>query len=154
MKKTMFIIWKKKLFVYNKKFFKNPNFWEEIGWANVYFLNPPSSLVEKHRHFLNSPPPCVYIEKVCPPRISPAHFAWRNPSQRVWATNLGKDPEGIINEDLGYVSQIFLPKTIGNDPMPCGFIYVIAPLMINIIPATERELPFFIPTSWAFHTHL
>ena len=68
--------------------------------------------------------------------------------------SLGNNPEGIINEDLGYVSQIFLPKTIGNDPMPCGFIYVIAPLMINIIPTTEWELPFFIPTSWAFHTHL
>ena len=25
------------------------------------------------------------------------------------------------------VSQIFLPKTMGNNTMPCGFVYVIAP---------------------------
>ena len=40
----------------------------------------------------------------------------------------GNEPKGIGNDDLGYVSQIFLPKTMGNDTMPCGFVYVIAPL--------------------------
>ena len=39
----------------------------------------------------------------------------------------GNEPEEIVNKDLGYVSQIFLPKTMGNNPMPCGFFYVIAP---------------------------
>ena len=41
----------------------------------------------------------------------------------------GKKPKEIVNEDLGYVSQIFLPKTMGNDPKPCGFVYVIAAKM-------------------------
>ena len=40
----------------------------------------------------------------------------------------GNKPKGIGNDDLGYVSQIFLPKTMDNDTMPCGFIYVIAPI--------------------------
>ena len=39
----------------------------------------------------------------------------------------GNEPKGIGNDDLGYVSQIFLPKTMGNDTMPCGFVNVIAP---------------------------
>ena len=46
-----------------------------------------------------------------------------------WATKLkisGNEPKGIGNNDLGYVFQIFLPKTMGNDTMPCGFVYVIA----------------------------
>ena len=38
----------------------------------------------------------------------------------------GNEPEEIVNKDLGYVSQIFLPDN-GNDPMPCSFVYVIAP---------------------------
>ena len=49
---------------------------------------------------------------------------------KVWATKpktLGNKPKGVSNNDLGYVSQIFLPKKMGNDTMPCGFIYVIAP---------------------------
>ena len=49
---------------------------------------------------------------------------------KVWATKpktSGNEPKGISNKDLGYVSQIFLPKTMGNDTMPCGFVYVIAP---------------------------
>ena len=40
------------------------------------------------------------------------------------------EPEEIVNEDLGYVSQIFLPKTMGNDLKPCGFVYVIAPMIL------------------------
>ena len=54
---------------------------------------------------------------------------------KVWATKpktLGNEPKGICNDDLSCISQIFLPKTMGNDTMPCGFIYVIAPLMFNI----------------------
>ena len=50
---------------------------------------------------------------------------------KVWATKsktLGNEPKGVGNNDLGYVSQIFLPKTMGNDTVPCGFVYVIAPL--------------------------
>ena len=51
---------------------------------------------------------------------------------KVWATKpktSGNEPKGMGNNDndLGYVSQIFLPKTMGNDTMPCGFIYLIAP---------------------------
>ena len=41
---------------------------------------------------------------------------------------LGNEPEGIVNKDLSYVSQIILPKTMGNNTVPCGFVYVIAPL--------------------------
>ena len=51
---------------------------------------------------------------------------------KVWATKpktLGKEPKGIGNDDLRFVSQIFLPKTMGNDTMPCGFVYLIAPFM-------------------------
>ena len=33
-------------------------------------------------------------------RISLAYFAWRNSSQRVWATKPRNDPKGIVNEDL------------------------------------------------------
>ena len=40
---------------------------------------------------------------------------------------LGNKPTEIVTKDLGYVSQIFLPKTMGNDPKPCGLVYVIAP---------------------------
>ena len=36
-----------------------------------------------------------------------------------------QDPEGIVKRDLSYISQIFLPKLMGNDPKPCGFIYMI-----------------------------
>ena len=49
----------------------------------------------------------------------------------VWATKpktSGNEPKGISNDDLGYVTQIFLPKTNGNDTMPCIFFYGIAPL--------------------------
>ena len=42
---------------------------------------------------------------------------------------LGKEPKGIVNKDLGYISQIFLSKTLGNNTVPCGFVYVIAPLV-------------------------
>ena len=48
---------------------------------------------------------------------------------KVWATKpktSGNEPKGIGNNDLGYVSQIFLSKTMGNDTMPCGFVYMIA----------------------------
>ena len=42
--------------------------------------------------------------------------------------------QGIVNEDLSYVSQIFLPKMMGNDPMPCSFVDMIAPLVCrNVI---------------------
>ena len=50
---------------------------------------------------------------------------------KVWATKpktSGNEPEGIVNKDLGYVSQIFLPKMMGNDTVPCGFVYVIVPI--------------------------
>ena len=40
---------------------------------------------------------------------------------------LSNEPKGIGNNDLGSVSQIFVPKTMGNNTMPCGFIYLIAP---------------------------
>ena len=53
---------------------------------------------------------------------------------KVWATKpktLGNEPKGIGNDDLGYVSQIFLQKTMGNDTMPCGFVYVIVPQIIT-----------------------
>ena len=42
---------------------------------------------------------------------------------KVWATKpktSGNEPKGIGNDDLCYVSQIFLPKMMGNDPMLCG----------------------------------
>ena len=51
---------------------------------------------------------------------------------KVWATKpktSGNETEAIGNDDLGYVSQIFLPKTTGNDTVPCGFVYMIAPFM-------------------------
>ena len=54
---------------------------------------------------------------------------------KVWATKpktLGNEPKGIGNDDLCYVSQIFLPKMMGNDTMPCGFVYVIAPYVSEI----------------------
>ena len=38
---------------------------------------------------------------------------------KVWATKpktSGNEPKGIVNEDFRYVSQIFLHKTMGNDP--------------------------------------
>ena len=44
---------------------------------------------------------------------------------------LGNDPEGIV-KNLGYVSQIFLPKTMGNDTVPYSFVYVIAPYVIDV----------------------
>ena len=50
---------------------------------------------------------------------------------KVWATKMktsGNEPKGIGNDDLHYVSQIFLPKTMDNNTMPCGFVYVIAPI--------------------------
>ena len=43
----------------------------------------------------------------------------------------GNEPKKIGNDDLGYVSQIFLPKTMGNHTMPCGFVYVIAPQIVR-----------------------
>ena len=43
----------------------------------------------------------------------------------------GNEPEGIVNKDLGYVSQIFLPKTMANYIVPSGFVYVIAPFERN-----------------------
>ena len=49
---------------------------------------------------------------------------------RFWATKpktSGNEPKGIGNDDLCYISQIFLPKTMVNDTMPCSYIYVIAP---------------------------
>ena len=53
---------------------------------------------------------------------------------KVWETKLktlGNKPKGIGNDDLGYVPQIFLTKTMGNDTMSCSFDYVIAPLVEN-----------------------
>ena len=50
---------------------------------------------------------------------------------KVWATKLktsSNEPKGIVNKYLGYISQIFLPKMMGNDTVPCGFVYMIAPL--------------------------
>ena len=55
---------------------------------------------------------------------------------KVWATKpktSGNETEGIGNNDLGYISQIFLPKTMGNDTVPCGFVYVIAPYIWDSI---------------------
>ena len=63
-------------------------------------------------------------------RISLARFAWRNPSQKVWAMkpkSSVNDLKGIVSKDLGYISKIFLQKTMGNNPITCGYIYVIAP---------------------------
>ena len=43
---------------------------------------------------------------------------------KVWATKpktLGNEPKGICNDDLSYISQIFLPKTMGYYTIPCGF---------------------------------
>ena len=65
---------------------------------------------------------------------------WKGFLQAKWAREIltkgfgkqhrrGKVLEGIINEDLGHVSQILLPKMMGNDPMLCGFVYVIAPIL-------------------------
>ena len=68
---------------------------------------------------------------LCPlVRISPGKMGQGNPYQSVRETkpkSLGNNLEGIIYEDLGFISQIFLPKMTGNDPMPCGFVYVIIP---------------------------
>ena len=53
---------------------------------------------------------------------------------KVWATKpktSGNKPKGIGNDNLGYISKIFLPKTMDNDTIPCGFVYVIAPLNLN-----------------------
>ena len=52
---------------------------------------------------------------------------------------LGNEPEEIVNEDLGYISQIFLPKKMGNDPKPCGFVYVIAP---------QKSISFFFSSNF------
>ena len=49
---------------------------------------------------------------------------------KVWATKQktsGNEPKVIGNDDLSYVSQIFLPKKMGNNTMPCGFVYMIVP---------------------------
>ena len=61
---------------------------------------------------------------------------------KVWATKpktSGNEPKGIGNDDLGYIYQIFLPKTKGNDTMPCGFVYVIAPyIKLAIFPKGQN----------------
>ena len=44
---------------------------------------------------------------------------------------LGNKSKGIVNKDFGHVSQINLPKTMGNDTVPCSFVYVIAPIGFN-----------------------
>ena len=46
-------------------------------------------------------------------------------TNKLWKQNRRVHPEGIVNKDLGYVSQIFLPKRMANDTVPCGFVYVI-----------------------------
>ena len=49
---------------------------------------------------------------------------------KVWATKpktSGNKPKWNGNDDLGYVSQIFLSKMMGNDTVPCGFVHLIAP---------------------------
>ena len=54
---------------------------------------------------------------------------------KVWPTKpktSGNEPKGIGNDDLCYVSQIFLPKMMGNDTMPCSFVYVIVPYVSEI----------------------
>ena len=82
-------------------------------------------------------------------RISLAHFAWRNPFQKVWVTNPGNDPEGIVKGDLSYISQIFLPKLMGNDPKPCGFIYMIGAFTSMKFPQIAL-FPYF----WALWNEL
>ena len=73
---------------------------------------------------------------------------------KVWATKpktSGNEPKGIGNNDLDYVSQIFLPKMMGNDTLPCGFVYVIAPqIILKIITYLSlklhnllKNLPYF-----------
>ena len=47
------------------------------------------------------------------------------------AKSSSNDPKWIVNKDIGYVSQIFLPKMMGNDPMHCGFVYVIAAIELT-----------------------
>ena len=47
------------------------------------------------------------------------------------AKSSSNDPKWIVNKDIGYVSQIFLPKMMGNDPMPCSFVYMIAPIELT-----------------------
>ena len=37
------------------------------------------------------------------------------------------DLKGIVSKDHGYISKIFLQKTMGNNPITCGYVYVIAP---------------------------
>ena len=56
---------------------------------------------------------------------------------------LGNEPKGIVNKDLGYVSQIFLPKTMGNDTVPYGFVYVIVPqISMYIYSYPESDFAF------------
>ena len=69
--------------------------------------------------------PCGFIYVIVPILIQNYSF--------LRYRTLGNKPKEIVNEDLGYVSQIFLPKTMGNDPKPCGFVYLIAPIDLQII---------------------
>ena len=63
-------------------------------------------------------------------------------AHRLWEENLGNITEVFVNDsfrfvarslwfwcptDIGYVSQLFLLTTMGNNTMSCGFVYVIAP---------------------------
>ena len=58
--------------------------------------------------------------------------------------NSGNDLKGIGNNDVGYLSQIFLPNTMGNDPMSCGFVYMI----IFYMEVYQESKRFFLKTGF------
>ena len=78
------------------------------------------------------------------------------PKEKIVIQTLGNEPKGIGNDDLGYVSQIFLPKTMGNDTVPCGFVYVIVPIVIIFVKflsyslSLPRDFPLVSITSYYF----
>ena len=68
------------------------------------------------------------------------YFLFWDTVQAMKLKTLGNEPEEIVNEDLGYVSQIFLPKTMGNDPKPCSFVYVIVPATYFTFPLMHASV--------------
>ena len=61
------------------------------------------------------------------PELFGKDFSRQNGPGKSLPMSSGNDPKEIVNEDLGYVFQIFLPLMMGNDPIPCSFVYVIVP---------------------------
>ena len=80
------------------------------------------------------------------PKLFLSEIAFGQLNGRLRATKpkpSGIEPEGIVNKDLGYVSQIFLPKTMGNDTVPYGFVYVIVPqISMYIYSYPESDFAF------------